>query len=181
MIFFILDGNLSGGSNQISGTNFQIAGGSIRNTPIGQVGANSGRFTTLTNTTEALFENVTLNSALYYTMDIYSLNSTTLTRNPVLSNCISLFKVVGLNLAVSGTMPSPSASQIGMSKIIVCNGMGLGCAYTLQFSPGKLIAPNPLDPSSQPTKIIFKRQGQTAQLLWDGTAWILLNSGGYVE
>lgn len=178
---FTLDGNLSGGSNIISGNNFQIAGGTIINTPIGQAGANTGRFTTLTNTTEALFENVTFNSAIYYSMDIYTLSSTVLTRNPVLSNCISLFKVNGVNLTVSGTMPTPSGSQVGMLKMMVCNGMGLGCAYTLQFPTGRLIAPNPLNPGSQPTKLIFKRQGQSAQLLWDGTAWILLNSGGYVE
>ncbi len=187
---FILDGAISAGSNSVAGSNFQIAGGSINSTPIGVNTAQTGRFTNLSNTVSASFQNVTLTSSLAYTFERYTLSTTGLqTRNPSSSFVISLFSVTGTNyITSSGTMPSNSANiQDGTFKILTCSSMGIGCTHTVFFGANKLITPNPLNTNAQPTKLIFKRRGQTAQLVFDtqgnnnNGAWILLSSGVYVE
>lgn len=180
---FILDGALSGGSNLISGTNFLIAGGSVNNTPIGASTAQTGRFTTLSNTVTASFTGVTLQSTLAYSLtDKYTLSSAGIQfRSPSSNTVVSMFSVIGTNYTgSSGTIPSLSISD-GAYKILVCQSMGSGCTHTIYFGPGKLIVPNPINDLIIPTKLVFKRKSQSAQLIFDGTAWILLNSGAYVE
>jgi hypothetical protein len=187
---FILDGAISAGSNSIAGSNFQISGGAINSTPIGVNTAQTGRFTNLSNTVSASFQNVTLTSSLAYTFERYTLSTSGLqTRNPSSSYVISMFSVTGTNyITSSGTMPSNSVNiQDGTFKILTCSSMGIGCRHTIYFGENKLITPNPLNTNAQATKLIFKRQGQTAQLVFDAQgnnnngAWILLNSGVYVE
>ena len=180
---FDLEGNLSAGSNQISGTNFSINGGTINSTPIGASTAQSGRFTTLTNTVTSSLTALTLQSTLAYSLtDTYTLSSGGIQfRNPSSNTVVSMFTVSGTNYtASSGTMPSVSISD-GTMKILVCKSMGVGCQHTIFFGSGKLITPNSLDDLHVPTKLIFKRKSQSATLIWDGTSWILLNSGAYVE
>jgi hypothetical protein len=187
---FILDGGVTAGSNMIAGSNFQISGGSINGTPIGVNTAQTGRFTNLSNTVSASFSNVTLASSLAYTFERYTLSSTGLqTRNPTTTNVISLFSVSGVNYtSSSGTMPSNSANIAdGTMKILVCSSMGVGCTHTIFFGANKLITPNPLNSSAQATRITFKRQGQSAQLVFDAQSnnsqgsWILLSNGVYVS
>jgi hypothetical protein len=180
---FALDGAISGGSNSISGTNFAIAGGNINNTPIGVNTAQSGRFTNLSNTVSASFSGVTLQSSLVYTLtDKYTLSSAGIQfRSPSSNSVVSMFNVTGVNYTgSSGTMPSVSIPE-GTYKVLVCQSMGSGCTHTIFFGAGRLISPNPLNESSVPTKIVFKRRGQSAQLVFDGTAWILLGGGGYIQ
>ncbi len=180
---FALDGGISGGSNSISGTNFAIGGGNINSTPIGVNTAQSGRFTTLSNTVSASFTGVTLQSNLAYALtDRYTLSSTGIQfRSPSSNSVVSMFNVTGVNYTgSSGTMPSVSIPE-GTYKVLVCQSMGLGCTHTIFFGAGRLISPNPLNESSIPTKIVFKRRGQSAQLVFDGTAWIILGSGCYVQ
>ena len=182
---FILDGGLSGGSNLISGTNFNINGGSINNTPIGATTANTGRFTNLSNTVSALLNNVTLSTNLIYNLgDVYTLSSSGIQfRSPSTSFAVSLFNVSGVNYtSSSGTMPSSGISP-GTFKMLVCNGMGVGCSHTIFFGINKLYVPNPLDQSNTNpvSKIIFSSRGQSVQLLFDGSAWIMLSTGVYVE
>lgn len=179
---YILEGGLSGGSNLISGTNFAVNGGAINSTPIGATTAQSGRFTTLSNTVLASFTGVTLQSTLMYSLtDTYTLSSGGIQfRSPSSNTVVSMFKVTGTNYTgSSGTMPSTSISD-GAFKILVCQDMGVGCTHTVYFGAGKLIVPNPINSSSTPSKLVFKRKSQSAQLLFDGTGWILLNSGAYV-
>jgi hypothetical protein len=180
---FGLDGNMSAGSNTVSGTNFQIGGGSINSTPIGVSVASSGRFTTLSNTVQASLTNVSLQSTLSYSFERYTLNSSTLQfRSPSDAVIVSMFSVVGNNYtSSSGTMPSVGISD-GTQKVLVCSSMGTGCTHTVHFGAGKLLAPNPLDASNIPTKIVFKRKGQSVQLLFDAvqSTWVLLGNGGYV-
>ena len=187
---FVLDGNVTTGSNAVIGSNFQIAGGSINSTPIGVNSAQTGRFTNLSNTVSASFSNVTLNSSLAYTFERYTLSSSGLqTRNPSTSFVISLFSVSGPNYtSSSGTMPSNSANITdGTFKILVCNSMGVGSSHTVFFGTNKLITPNPLNSAAQATRITFKRQGQSAQLVFDAQgnnnqgSWILLSNGVYVS
>lgn len=185
---FRLEGPVSAGSNQISGNNFQILGGSINGTPIGANTAQTARFSTLSNTVSASLQNVTLTSSLSYTFERYTLSSSLPTRNPSVSFVVSLFSVSGPNFTTSsGTMPSnPANIPDGTFKILVCSSLGVGSSHTINFGANKLIAPNPLDSNAVPTKIIFKRQGQTAKLLFDAQGngglgtWILLTSGVYV-
>jgi hypothetical protein len=186
---FRLEGPVSAGSNQISGNNFQILGGSINGTPIGANTAQTARFSTLSNTVSASLQNVTLTSSLAYTFERYTLSSSGLTtRNPSVSFVVSLFSVSGPNYTTSsGTMPSnPANIPDGTFKMLVCSSLGVGSSHTINFGANKLIAPNPLDSNAVPTRIIFKRQGQTAKLLFDAQGngglgtWILLTSGVYV-
>ena len=186
---FRLEGPVSAGSNQISGNNFQILGGSINGTPIGANTAQTARFSTLSNTVSASLQNVTLTSSLAYTFERYTLSSSGLTtRNPSVSFVVSLFSVSGPNYTTSsGTMPSnPANIPDGTFKMLVCSSLGVGSSHTIIFGANKLIAPNPLDSNAVPTRIIFKRQGQTAKLLFDAQGngglgtWILLTSGVYV-
>ncbi len=180
---FLLEGPVTAGSNSISGDNFTINGGSINNTQIGINTAQTGRFTNLSNTVAASFNSVTLQSTLTYNMvDKYTLSSpSVIFRSPSSATVVSMFSVVGTNFTTSsGTMPSASIAE-GTLKILVCQNMGVGCTHTVHFGAGKLITPNPLNDASVPTKLIFKRKSQSAQLLFDGTAWILLSSGAYVE
>jgi hypothetical protein len=45
------------------------------------------------------------------------------------------------------------------------------------------MSPNPINPSSIPTKITLKRRGQSVQLIWDATGmfWLPLTSGVYIS
>lgn len=179
---FTLDGDVTTGSNAVSGTNFIIGGGNINNTPIGVNTAQPGRFTTLSNTVSASFNDVTLQNTLAYSLvDKYTLSSGGVNhKSPSSASVVSMFSVVGVNFTTSsGTMPSTSIPD-GTMKILVCQSMGTGCTHTIHFPSGTLIAPNPLDNNAIPTKLVFKRRSQSAQLIFDGTAWILLSSGAYV-
>lgn len=180
---FVLEGNVSCGTNIVNGNNFVIGGGSINNTPIGANSAQTGRFSTLNNTVTALLNDTTLQGIVVYPLtDKYTLSSGGVVfRSPNSSYYVSMFSVSGVNFtSPSGTMPSTSISE-GTVKWLICNSMGFGCQYTVYFGPNKLIAPNPLNSSDIPTKLIFKRKGQSAQLIYDGNAWILLNAGVYVN
>jgi hypothetical protein len=180
---YILDGAISGGSNAIIGTNFQINGGSVNGTPVGNLNPNSGNFTNLSNTVQAQLTRVSLQSTLIYSLDRYTLSSLIPTRSPDATKIVTLFSVQGASFtSSSGTMPSTSISD-GTFKVIVCSSMDTGCSHSIFFGAGKLITPNPINPAIQPTKLVFKRKGQSVQLLYDATsaAWILLNSGCYVE
>ena len=186
---FVLDGDVSAGSNAIIGNNFQISGGNINNTPIGVASPQTGRFSNLTNTVAANLEKVTMTSSLVYSIDRYSMSSEFPTRNPLLSTIVSIFSVTGPSF--TGAMGTIGSSNIdiadGTMKIVVCGSMASGSIYTLYFGPNKLIAPNPINTSTQPTRIIFKRQGQCVKLLFNATgdsnrgSWILLTGGVYVE
>jgi hypothetical protein len=187
---FVLEGGVSAGSYNVAGSNFQISGGTINGTPIGVNTAQTGRFTNLSNTVSASFSGVTLASSLAYTFERYTLSSGGLqTRNPSTSYVVSLFSVSGPNYtSSSGTMPSSSASIAdGTFKILVCSSVGVGSSHTIFFGADKLITPNPLNSSAKATRITFKRQGQSAQLVFDAQAnnsqgsWILLSNGVYVS
>lgn len=180
---YILDGAVTAGSNAIVGTNFQINGGSINQTQIGNVAPNTGNFTSLSNTVQAQLTRVSLQSTLIYSLERYTLSSSVPTRSPDATKIVSLFSVRGASFtSSSGTMPTTSITD-GTFKVLVCTSMDPGCTHTIFFGAGKLITPNPINESNQPTKLIFKRRGQSVQLLYDETsaAWILLNSGCYVE
>jgi hypothetical protein len=182
---FVLEGAMSAGSNAVMGSNFQIAGGSINGTPIGAGTASTGRFTSLVNTTNSTLNNVAMASNMSYSFQRYTLSNTSANLSPNVSVITSMFKVVGSNVVTTGTMPSTSVPD-GTLKILVCTSMGTGSTYTLYFGPDKLITPNPFNTSVNPTQITFKRQSQSAQLIYDsqacvGGAWILLSSGGYVS
>lgn len=186
---FVLDGAVSAGSNAIIGSNFQISGGNINSTPIGVNLPQTGRFTNLTNTVAANLRNVTMTSSLVYSIDRYTISSGFPIRAPLLTTIVSIFSVTSPSFTGGmGTIESSSASiPDGTMKIIVCSSMAAGSIYTLYFGPNKLIAPNPINITTQPTKIIFKRQGQCAKLLFDAQSnsgngsWILLTGGVYVE
>ena len=184
---YVLEGDISAGNNVIAGSNFQISGGNINSTPIGVYGGSTGRFTSLTNTVQAQLTDVTLLSGFKYSLERYTLSSTGtpgtfINNSPSIDVVTSIFSVIGPSYtSSSGTMPSLNVSD-GTLKILVCSNMDEGCVHTIYFGAGKLISPNsPTNINSQPTKLIFKRRGQSVQLMHDRGAWIILNSGCYVE
>jgi hypothetical protein len=178
---FVLDGSISAGNNAIMGSNFQISGGSINSTPIGSVGASTGRFTNLSSTISASLYGVSLQSTLNYSIERYSLSSLLgNSRNPSLSTVTSFVSIVGASFNTYGTMGNAGVTD-GQIKKVVMSSVNVGCTYTLFFGSGKLITPNPL--GGIPTRITFKRQGQSCEIIYDQTAgaWILLNGNGYVS
>jgi hypothetical protein len=184
---FILTGSVTAGNNAVVGSNFQITGGQIDSTPIGQNTAQAGRFTALASTTSTSLENVTFQSNLNYSAESYTVSSLLSNRSPVGNRVISYVTVLGVGFVGTGTMPLTGLAN-GQLKRIVCSSLSANSQYQLNFASGRLIAPNPLG-GLPPTKIIFKRQGQSCELMWNATqingstgAWILTGgNGGYVS
>lgn len=181
---FGLDGTMSAGSNLITGTNIQIGGGSINNVPIGASVGSTGRFTTLTNTVSASFTNVGLGGTLSYGCERYTLSSTGLqTRNPSVNVIVSMFSVNGVSWTTStGTMSSLSVPD-GTLKTLICSAMGDNCIHTIFFGEDKLIAPNSLAATPKASRLVFKRRGQSVNLIFDAVlgAWVIIGgSGAYV-
>lgn len=180
---FILTGPVTAGNNAIAGSNFQISGGAINSTPIGQTTAQAGRFTTLASTVSSSLENVSFQSNLNYSTETYTVNSVIPNRNPVANRIISYVIVSGIGFTGTGNMPLTGLTN-GQLKRIVCTSTSFNGKYELIFESGRLITPNPLG-GSPPTKITFKRQGQSCELMWNSTqvnattgAWILTGGNG---
>lgn len=175
---FTLDGPIVGGNFTVAGSNFQISGGAVDNTPIGQTSAQSGRFTALNSTVSTSLENVTMQSNLNYSIERFTLSSLLPTRNPSTSTIVTYLSVNGATFTATGTMGSTGISD-GQVKKLICSSMGTGCEYRLAFASGKLIAPNPLG-GSPPTRMTFRRQGQSCELTWDASlsAWCISGGNG---
>lgn len=181
-----LSSPLYGDTYQISGTNFQVQGGTIDNTPIGQTTAQSGRFNNLSSTISTSLNNVTMQSNLMYSIERFLVSSLNINQNPVNNTIITYITVLGTSLITNGTMGS-SGLMDGQVKKIIMSDVGTGCEYNLAFSSGRLIAPNPLG-GALPTLIKFKRKSQSVELSWDSQglnttsgAWIITNGGAYVS
>jgi hypothetical protein len=183
---FILDGPVTAGNNAIVGSNFQISGGTVNGTPIGQTTAQSGRFTSLATTTSTSLENVTFQSNMSYSIENYTVTALVPNRNPTSSVITSYVNVFGIGVIGTGTMPLTGLTN-GLTKKIVCTTISYGGEYQLSFASGRFIAPNPL--GGTPTKITFKRQGQSCELMWNSThinpttgAWLLTGgTGAYIS
>lgn len=178
---FKLDGSLQGANFVISGTNFNIQGGSIDNTVIGQNSAQNGRFTNLSSTISSTLENVTLNSQLNYSLERFTVNSLQSSINPNTNVVLSFISVSGAGFIGTGNMDV--GIYDGQLKILVASSINNNCTYELSFTPGTLITPNPGNSSAIPTKITLKSRGQSVQLIWDnvGLFWILITAGVYVS
>jgi hypothetical protein len=176
---FTLDGPVVGGTFTIAGSNFQISGGGINSTPIGQTSAQTGRFTSLSSTVSTSLENVTMQSNLNYSVERYTLSSLLPTRSPSTSVITSYINVSGVSFNCSGTIGNGLSD--GQVKKLVCSSMGNNCEYRLAFPSGKLIAPNPLG-GPLPTRITFRRQGMSIELIWDASlaAWIISGGNGAI-
>lgn len=175
-----LIGGLTGGSFMISGTNFKIGGGNINSTPVGDVNASTGRFTTLTNTVSASIVNARLGNNIYYTPERVTCNSGNPNQSPDSTITTTFLNIVGVTFTATGTMGT-TGIQDGQVKLLVCNSLGTNCQYNLAFPSGKLMTPNPNN-GANPTRIIFKRTGQSVQLIWDATNgyWLQMNGGVYI-
>lgn len=179
---FQLEGSLQGQSYIISGTNFQIQGGNIDSTPIGQNSSSAGRFSNLASTISSTLENVTLTSQLNYSLERFTVDSTLQpSKNPAVTVILSFISVLGAGFTGTGNMPV--GIYDGQLKILVASSISTNCKYELSFTPGTLMSPNPINPSSIPTKITLKRRGQSVQLIWDATGmfWLPLTSGVYIS
>jgi hypothetical protein len=180
---FVLEGGVSCGSNQVLGSNFQISGGNINNTPIGVATAQTGRFTNLSSTVQSQLMDTTLLGKLMYSVERYSVSSSLPFKTQISAlSVVSMFSVIGTSFTgSSATMPSTNIVD-GTLKVLVCSAMGQNCTHAIHFGQGKLISPNPLS-ATPSSRLVFKRAGQSVQLMFDAisSAWIILNSGCYVE
>jgi hypothetical protein len=187
---FTLLGDMSAGNNIVSGNNFKIEGGTINQTPIGQNGPAPGTFSTIVSNASSKLAQLELKDRLVMSFERLRFNSDESQFLPIdTGKVVTFFSVDGTGFQGASSTMSNFGVLDGTYKMIVCSKMGNQCSYTIHFpldgTSGTLIAPNPLniDPLQQPTKIIFKRQSQSVQLIYDSTskAWILLNSGAYVS
>jgi hypothetical protein len=178
---FILDGAITAGSNNISGTSFTIGGGSVNNTPVGATTAATGRFTTLTNTISATLTAARMSTTLAYTPDRFTVSSGTPTGSPSSSTTVTFISVSGATFTGSGTMPTTGLSD-GQLKVLVCSTMGTNCVYNLAFPSGTLVTPRPCTGPAT-SRLEFKRAGQSIQIIWDavGGFWTPVSSGVYVR
>jgi hypothetical protein len=179
---FQLEGSLQGQSYIISGTNFQIQGGNINSTSIGQNSASPGRFTDLASTISSTLENLTLTSQLNYSLERFTVDSSLLpSKNPSLTVVLSFISVLGAGFIGRGNMSM--GLYDGQLKILIASSVNSNCIYELSFTPGTLMSPNPINTNSIPTKITLKRRGQSVQLIWDATGmfWLPLTSGIYIS
>ena len=178
---FTLDGPIVGGTFIIGGSNFQISGGNIDNTPIGQTIAQSGNFTNLSSTISTNLQNTTLQGTFNYSIERYTLSSLLPTRNPSISTVISYVSINGVTFIGKGTMGNLNVNDGDVKKISI-SSMGNNCQYQLAFPSGTLITPNPLN-GPLPTMMTFKRAGQSCEIMWDATlsSWILQNGNVYIS
>ena len=175
---FTLDGPIVGSMYTIAGSNFQISGGAIDNTPIGQTTAQTGRFSSLDSTVSTSLQNVTMQSNLNYSVERFTLSSLLPTRSPSTSVITTFINISGNTFIATGSMTSTGISD-GQVKKLICSSMGNNCKYVLSFQSGTLIAPNPLN-GPQPTTATFKSSGQSLELLFDSllNGWVISGGNG---
>lgn len=140
--------------------------------------------TNLSNTnsiiTNASINNLSLNNItignILYSLERLNLNGTNLTNNPSLNSQITFLYINGLSITTSGTMPN--GLYDGQIKKIICNSIGNSSTYTLHF-PSSIITPNP--GGGNINNLLFKRQGQSTEIIWDSimNKWIKSDSGVY--
>jgi hypothetical protein len=183
---FVLDGPITGGNFAINTSNLQATGGLIDSVPVGQNTPQYGRFTNLLSTISASLTNLSLQSTMSYSIDRYTLSSLQPTRSPSTTVVVTFFTISGVGFnSSSGTMGTASVLD-GQVKKIVCSSMGTNSTHTIFFGAGNLITPNPL--GGTPTKAVFKRSGQSMELIFDKSlnnsagAWILTGGNGvYIQ
>lgn len=185
---FRLCGTLEGNTQNINGTNFDIDGGEIDNTPIGNNVPQTGRFTSLTSTINSSLQDVTLTGQICYSFERYIIDDTILQHRSPLTNVItSIVTVSSGNYVGTGTMPNVGVSD-GCLKKITMSYIGDNSSYELYFGKGRLIAPNPCTSDRfNAEKMVFKRQGQSIEVMYDNTAgdeingitgaWIVQSNG----
>lgn len=178
---FDLDGTLNAHNQLVVGDNFDINGGFIDNTPIGLDIPSTGVFTSLTGNVKADINNLTLNDNLYYTFERLSINSLEPHKNPSVNTAVTLISVNGVSFTTgSGTMGNIGAFD-GQIKKLVCGHMGNNCSFTVHFDKGTLVSPNPrVSVDSDPSQIVFRRRGQTCELIFDAenNYWIVIGGNG---
>jgi hypothetical protein len=177
---FALDGGLTAGSHVVSGTNFDIQGGKINATTIGQSTPSTAQFTHVT-TGSMTTTSGTLHGNFHYSFERLALDANVLMKD-VSNACIVSF--VSVNAAVDGAGELPVGLQDGQLKVIVFSHVAIDGTYTLTFPAGRVMFPNPCNESSTATSIKFKRRGQSISLIWDAIAqfWVPVGgNGGYVQ
>ena len=113
-----------------------------------------------------------------YSTETYTLGLV-VSRNPVANIITSYVIISGVGFIGTGDMPLTGLTN-GQIKKIICVSASVNSQYQLNFAAGRLITPNPLN-GLPPTKITFKRQGQSCELIWNATqindttgAWVLI-------
>ncbi len=152
---FTLLGQLSAGSNAITGTNFQVNGGSINSTPIGSTTPSTGVFT---NISSAVSSN---------TPERLTCNSSVPVVNPSTAFSVTFITVVGVTFTGTGTLASGTID--GQVKLVSCT-LGTNCVFRLTVL---------LDSVSR--ILTFKSSGQSIQFIWNAVlgTWSGVNAGVY--
>lgn len=166
---FQLEGGLTAGNNLISGTNFNIGGGNINNTSIGQTAPSSGKFTNLTSTNESTFNNQTLLGNLNYSLEYIDLTTNTTSGSVSVDVILSFVTVENPNLNCELSIPDGKVD--GQLKVIIASHIDDDSTYKLNFGANNLVTPfipgGILNAPNYPSQILFKRQGQSISLIWN--------------
>jgi hypothetical protein len=175
----ILNTTLTGGN--VYPNYLQVNSGLIDNTPIGQTIAQSGRFTNIGSTISANLTDLTLATTLKYSIDRFTCSTLNQFQNPRTDTVVSFVSLTGSSVNCSGTMGTVGVADGQIKKIIMSSVVfNAGNTYTLFFGANKLVTPNPL--GGTPTKIEFKRQGQSCEIIFDATLskWVLTGGNSYI-
>ncbi len=177
---FVLDGTISGGSNAIIGSNFIISGGSINSTPIGQSIPSLGTFTQLTSTNFTT-NNIYINQNIIHNAETILVTSSNSIINPDISKTTTFIKGNITNATASGFLTSVGVQSGQIKKFIFLGNTSGSFFYSVRFTSGTLYTPNPLS-ESNPINILFKRPGQSCDLMFNGTSWFLTGgTGAYIS
>lgn len=166
---FQLEGGITAGNNLISGTNFNIGGGGINNTSIGQTSPSSGKFTNLTSINESTFNNQTLLGNLNYSLEYIDLTTNTTSASVSVDVILSFITVDTSNLNCELLIPDGKVD--GQLKVIIASHIEDNSTYMLNFGSTNLVTPfipgGVLNAPNYPSQILFKRQGQSISMVWN--------------
>lgn len=177
---FELQGGLTAGTNLISGANFMINGGSIDGVTIGSVVPSPANFTNLSSTNVNV-TNGTLLGNLNYSVEHVSLGSNGTSGSLAVDVIVSFVNVEDL---FETELELPSGFVDGQLKTIIAARVGNDSSFRVMFGNNSLLTPfipgSALTSPTYPSKILFKRQGQSVSLVWNAveSCWIPIGGNG---
>lgn len=173
---FVLNGTVSGGNNAIIGSNFIISGGNINSTPIGQNIPSSGVFTDLKGN-DVTSGNIYIDSIVTFNPEIILVTSGNSIINPTVSKSTTYIRGTITNTSSSGFLTTIGVQSGQVKKFLFLGNTSGSFNYSIRFTTGTLSTPNPLN-ESNPTEILFKRPGQSCELMFHSGSWFLSGGSG---
>lgn len=179
---FELDGGMTAGGQLISGSNFEIKGGKIDNTVIGETNPKNATFTNLTSTVSSTVNDQTVLGNLNYSLEYIDFTTSNTNANVGLGVIISFVSIQNANLVCELFIGDGQVD--GQLKTIIASQISNNSTYILNFGSGNLITPfipgGAISAPNFPSKVLFKRQGQSMSLIWNDREkyWVPIGGNG---